>query len=135
MQKTFILGILVSATILFSACTLPGKSVAPSTDQDQTQESPETSETAEIQVLDSFVFEATDSDTNALQATQARAEVGLKEYDFGSMVESINGQAATNSHYWALYVNDAYAEAAADQIELTAGDTVRWMYEEIQTGM
>lgn len=106
------------------------------TSNDQAEQTVETATTsAESQpAFDSFSFEATESDTNALQATQARTEVGLTKYEFGSMVESINGQAADSSHYWALYINNEYAQQAADQTKVAPGDAVLWLYEEIQTG-
>jgi len=82
-----------------------------------------------------FEFTAQETDDNALQATQARTEVGMKQYDFGTMVESINGQPADQDHYWALYINDQYAQTGADKIELTAGDKIKWVFEEIQQGL
>lgn len=71
----------------------------------------------------------------ALDATRQSAEVAYKEYDFGVMVESINGVKADASHYWALYVNDEYAQAGASQMSVKTGDVVRWSLEEIQGGV
>ena len=47
------------------------------------------------------------------------------------MVSEINGVAADDKHYWALYVNDEYAIAGASETILKTGDTMQWKYEEI----
>lgn len=60
------------------------------------------------------------------------AEVEYDQYDFGAFITSINGKASTNEFYWALYVNDEYAQEASDKIVLKAGDQVEWRWEEVK---
>ncbi len=47
-------------------------------------------------------------------------------------IESIDGLASDEEHYWALYVNDEYAEAGADQTTLEEGDIVEFRYEKLE---
>lgn len=99
-----------------------------------------TAETTQSAILpegyfETFEFVADAQDKNVRQATERRATVELKEYDFGVMVEGLQGQRATKDHYWALYLNDEYALAGASQTELKEGDRVKWVFEEIQQGL
>lgn len=80
-------------------------------------------------------FMAEADDVNALQATQRRATVELKQYDFGAMVVAVNGQAANQEKYWALYINDQYAVAGPSQTLLKPGDKVKWVLEKIEQGL
>lgn len=61
----------------------------------------------------------------------AEHEVAYKEYDFGVFIESIDGLAGDDTHYWALYFNGEYAKVGADQLELMVGDEVEFRYEEL----
>lgn len=55
-----------------------------------------------------------------------------KNYDFGMMVESINGIAASDSHFWSYSVNGQPGTVAADKYLLKEGDAVEWKYTKIQ---
>ncbi len=55
-------------------------------------------------------------------------EMMVKEYDFGSMVESINGLINTKDKAWIYYVNGESATVGADQYELNDGDEIEWKY-------
>lgn len=85
--------------------------------------------------IQTFEFVAEADDTDALSATLKRTEVEYKQYDFGTMVESISGQPANESNYWALYINDEYALTGADQTLLNPDDRVQWVFEEIKQGL
>lgn len=87
------------------------------------------------EAIQTFEFVAGADDTDVLSATLKRTEVEFKQYDFGAMVESISGQQANESNYWALYINDEYAMAGADQTLLNPGDRVQWVFEEIKQGL
>ena len=76
-------------------------------------------------------FTATKDGQTALDLLKDSAQVEYQEFDFGVMVTSINGLAADDTHYWALYVNDEYATAGASETVLKVGDTMQWIYEEI----
>lgn len=85
-------------------------------------------------VLPQTIIELVADSDNILVSdlTNSRHEVEYKEYDFGVMVEAIDGLRADANHYWALYVNDAYGEAGASQLKVNQGDRVKWVYEEIK---
>ncbi len=68
----------------------------------------------------------------AFDLLKSKTDVQAKQYDFGVMIQSINGLKADNKHYWALYVNGNYATASADQTELNPGDIIEFKYEEIK---
>lgn len=70
----------------------------------------------------------------AFEALQAAAKnrdwpVEVKEYDFGSLVEVINGLKNVSDKAWIYYINGEAATQAADKQELKAGDVVEWKYE------
>ena len=52
----------------------------------------------------------------------------IKTYPFGSLVESIDGLDNLPSQAWIYFVNKEAGQVAADQHQLTAGDTVEWRY-------
>lgn len=60
------------------------------------------------------------------------AKVEYDQYEFGAFITSINGKASTSEFYWALYVNDEYAQEASDKIVLKVGDQVEWKWEEVK---
>jgi len=55
-----------------------------------------------------------------------------KQYDFGILVESINGKKNTEEKAWLFYVNGKMADKAADKFEVSDGDMIKWRYEEPQ---
>ncbi|MDZ7586718.1 MAG: DUF5667 domain-containing protein [Patescibacteria group bacterium] len=70
----------------------------------------------------------------AFEALQMAAEnrgweLAVKEYDFGSLVEAINGRKNTSEKAWIYFINGQAATQAADKQELNAGDVVEWKYE------
>ncbi len=70
----------------------------------------------------------------AYEALQAAAEnrgwqVQVKNYDFGSLVEAINGQENNSEKAWIYFINGQSATQAADKQELKAGDVMEWKYE------
>ncbi|MDZ7586566.1 MAG: DUF5667 domain-containing protein [Patescibacteria group bacterium] len=70
----------------------------------------------------------------AYEALQAAAEnrdwlLQVKDYDFGSLVEAINGVKNTSDKAWIYFINGESATKAADKQELKAGDVVEWKYE------
>ena len=101
---------------------------------DQNQESTTSSQTEilEQQTTQPVSYQATADGQNAFELLQANADIAFKEYDFGVFVDSINGVAADNTHFWALYVNNEQATAGATQTILQNGDLVEWRYEELQ---
>jgi len=78
-----------------------------------------------------YTFIATVSGQNALELVQSQVQLELKKYDFGVMIEGVNGLMADNKHYWALYLNDAYAQLGIADIQLQENDKLELKYEEI----
>lgn len=70
--------------------------------------------------------------TIALDALRQATVVGGKQYEFGFFIESIAGVEAGQSHYWAIYVDNVYAEKGIDQIVLDKGTNLRFVLEEIR---
>lgn len=58
--------------------------------------------------------------------------VTTKSYDFGLMVESIDGISASSTHFWSYSVNGVAGNIAADEYILKNGDIVKWKYTPIQ---
>ena len=57
------------------------------------------------------------------------------EYEYGIMVEEINGERAIfaeDNAYWALYVNGEYGQYGADQQPVVNEDTYTWTYEKAE---
>lgn len=76
-------------------------------------------------------FVATASGQNALELVESQVELSLKKYDFGVMIEGVNGLMADNKNYWAVYQNGEYAKTGIAQIELQKNDKIELKYEEI----
>jgi len=98
---------------------------------DQIYASPTLSPEIDQQTL--LEFEATIDGQTAFELLKSQVQVAYKEYDFGVFIESINGLAGDESHYWALYVNGEYAQAGADQTILNQGDKIEFRYERIES--
>ncbi len=74
---------------------------------------------------------------NALEALEKISEeknwpIEYKDYDFGKMVDSVNGSKNSPKKAWIYYVNDVAGDRAAGQYELKAGDKVKWQYEAVK---
>lgn len=78
-----------------------------------------------------YQFVATSSGQNALELVESQVELSLKKYDFGVMIEGVNGLMADNKNYWAVYQNGEYAQTGIAQIELQKNDKIELKYEKI----
>ncbi len=79
-----------------------------------------------------YQLTASQSGQTPFELITAEEEVEYEEFDAGVFINSINNLAGNKDFYWALYVNDEYAQKAADKIELEPGDTALFSYEEIE---
>lgn len=61
----------------------------------------------------------------------AQVEVLAKEYDFGLMVEEIDGVGKDKDRAWIYYVNGKSGSISADKFKLQDGDRVEWKYTQI----
>jgi hypothetical protein len=59
-------------------------------------------------------------------------EIKTKDYDFGKLVEAIDGVANTKAKVWIFYVNGEAGDKASDKFELKAGDKIEWQYEAVK---
>lgn len=64
--------------------------------------------------------------TMAVEEDQLAMEI--KEYDFGTMVEAIDGKKNTKDRAWIYYVNGKAGEVGAQDKRVMAGDLVEWKY-------
>jgi len=55
-------------------------------------------------------------------------EVAAKEYELGTLVESIGDYSNSSEKAWIYFVNDQAGEVAADKYRLQAGDVVEWRF-------
>lgn len=69
---------------------------------------------------------------DAWQMLQNQAQVDFEQYDFGVFIKGINGLAADNKNYWAIYINDEFAQTGIDQLEVKKGDVVKLVYEKLE---
>lgn len=75
------------------------------------------------------VLEVKEGET-ALQLLQRSSEVKVKEYSFGSLVESINGITnGTDSKNWVYAVNGQVASVGASEYILKPNDEIGWSFE------
>ena len=89
-------------------------------------------DTGSDQQLYSAEFTRGDSAFDFLQqlAQSEGFEIGYEIYDFGTMIQAIDGVASDPAagSYWMFYVNDQMATVGADGYELRPGDRVEFRY-------
>ena len=78
-----------------------------------------------------YEFVATVSGQKAIELVESEVKLDLKEYDFGVMIQGVNGLMADNKNYWALYQDGEYAKTGIAQIELEKDERLELKYEEI----
>lgn len=69
---------------------------------------------------------------NAMDLLKASHQVETKHYDFGDMVQSIDGIAPASDQFWAFYVNGQASQVGADAYQTKASDTISWKLDKIQ---
>lgn len=55
-------------------------------------------------------------------------ELEIEEYDFGTLIKSINGKENTLDKAWIYFVNGESGSVAADKQVIAAGDEIEWRY-------
>lgn len=66
----------------------------------------------------------------ALRVLQDSHTVEVKHYDFGDLVQSIDGvEASASGYYWIYYVNGQTANVGASQYQPKMGDLILWRLE------
>lgn len=69
---------------------------------------------------------------NAMELLKAGHQVETTHYDFGDMVNSIDGVKPDAQHFWSFYVNGQPATVGADAYQTKASDTISWKLDKIQ---
>lgn len=100
------------------------------------KDKPEAKQAAEVSIKVDFGTEAVEETVKAKTVLEALEALGqlkswqikVKAYDFGSLVEEVNGKKNTTDKAWIYFINDKSGEVAADKQELKAGDAVEWRY-------
>ncbi len=69
---------------------------------------------------------------NALELLKASHKVETKKYDFGELVQSIDGVASDSTKYWILYADGKMSEVGADALKTTTGQKLEWRLEAAQ---
>ena len=72
-----------------------------------------------------------DQEVTALDLVEAKLTAEFKTYDFGVMLEAVNGLKADDKHYWAIYYNGEYAKVGLSDLTIKSGDLLELVYEEI----
>jgi hypothetical protein len=68
-----------------------------------------------------------DKESTVLKSLEKNTDkVGLKEYSFGKMVESINNVSPSNGKYWLYSINGKEATNSADNYLCTGGEQIEW---------
>lgn len=69
---------------------------------------------------------------SALNLLKQLHQVETKKFDFGEMVQSINGISADSKHFWSFYVNNAISTVGAGEYTTKTSDVIVWKLEEIK---
>lgn len=70
---------------------------------------------------------------NALELLKTNYSVETKSFgDLGEYVQSINGIAPDNTHFWSMYVNGQQSQVGASVYITKSSDTIDWKLEEIK---
>lgn len=69
---------------------------------------------------------------DALTLLKSNYQVETKSYDFGEMVESINGVKPDSKHFWSFYVNGQMSQVGAGSYQTKTSDTLEWKLDSIE---
>jgi len=69
---------------------------------------------------------------NALELLKAGHQVEVKHFDFGDMVQSIDGISPASDEFWALYINGQLSQVGADAYQSKSSDTITWKLDKLQ---
>lgn len=61
-------------------------------------------------------------------ALENKFEVKVKQYDFGVLVEEIDGRKNSNEKAWIFFINGASAQTASDKYLVNPKDLIEWKY-------
>src|SRR3989344_6321178 len=133
-----IVGVLFVATRLFPNVTLENLSRqqfsgSKSTPPPEAQGSPVSAITVKIDFGDGQKSYSGISASNAYgalveAAKQDNLEVGIKQYDFGVLVDKVGSYQNSQERVWVYYVNVQSGDVAGDKKEIKQGDVIEWKF-------
>lgn len=77
-------------------------------------------------VKSGFVSYQGEEGKTALELLKSHTEVKTQKFDFGEMVQSINGQDGGGKKYWTFYVNGKMAQVGAGDYQTKDSDKIEW---------
>ncbi len=91
-------------------------------------------EEGSVRTYEDIEIKADDTPYSVLASKMAEtgSEVKTKKYDFGLMVEEIDGTASSDTYFWSYLVNGQMGNVASDKYILKDKDVVEWKYTKIQ---
>lgn len=102
--------------------------------QAQTQETVRNQESSKLTISEDGTevsYNGQDGKT-ALAVVQGLTEVVTEDTQYGAMVMAINGlKSESGKNYWALYVNEEYANEGAGTLQTKSTDKLVWKLEKI----
>ena len=134
MKKLLTFLVITALILLLAACGGAGDPWADATyTEDATLGTGSKTVTVEVAVGEHLVTFTLKTDADYLgEALLASGICQGEDGLYGLYIKTVNGILAdydVNGHYWAFYVNGAYAPKGADQTEINPSDTYRLVYE------
>lgn len=122
-----------STTIEQQASTASSQTVTVSQSQTQTSNQDSTTASASAKITIELTAVNPRSGQTAFELLkESGAQVTAESYgDAGSFITSINDLKGDSDNYWAFYINDQYANQAADKTVVKHGDRVKFVYERV----
>ncbi len=65
----------------------------------------------------------------AFDLLKEKHQVDSKQFDFGVMVNAIDGQSSDTTKYWLYYVNGKQPDVGADKYQTKEGEMIEWRLE------
>jgi hypothetical protein len=124
--------IIITSSILLASTLLvlsfkPQLKTPDHNDQPNTNTVTQTITTPNEQITNSYSYSPNETPLDLLDRTQT---ITVKEYDFGTLVESINDlNNGQDEMYWIYYLNDQQATVGASEYQLQNNDHIEWRFQ------
>jgi hypothetical protein len=80
--------------------------------------------------LEEYEYQVTGESTAYEALINTGLEIATKEFSFGVLVDGIDDlQGGTDGKYWIFYVNSIPAKVSADNLVVSPGDEIIWIFE------
>ncbi len=125
MKKIIILLIFILAAVGITYAVKPKQGIAPVVQPEEqvVQEIPRVEK-------DYVVYYGEDGRT-AFEILQQLTGIEFQQFDFGVMVNSINGVRPDENHFWKLFYNGQESQVGAGDLQTRNGDVIEWKLEKI----